>query len=187
MSDHSKDHVSALFEIEVCDENGKIVNSVSGVSDSFLQNFILLLQAAMGNAAVTIKDTAGTNRSCLGFSCLAATYGITNCNVVVGTGVTAVAPADYALAIQNLTMDYAPLILTPQPSAPVINGSNIESVVCRRTFNNNTGATINISELGIIVTSSAFPILILRDLLGVAIAVADHQTLHVTYTFRTAI
>ena len=187
MSDHSKDHVSALFELEVCDENGKVVHSTSGVSDSFLTNFILLLQAAMGNAAVAITDTSGVSRSCLGFSCLAATYSITNCNVVVGTGVTAVAPADYALAIQNLTMDYAPLILTPQPSAPVINGTNIESVVCRRTFNNNTGATINISELGIIVKSSTFPILILRDLLGVAVAVGDHQTLHVTYTFRTAI
>ena len=65
MSDHSKDHVSALFEIEVCDENGKIVNSVSGVSDSFLTNFILLLRAAMGNAAVAItfggRSTNDTN------------------------------------------------------------------------------------------------------------------------------
>lgn len=187
MVDHSKDHVSALYEIEVCDENGNVVESISGISDSFLQNFVLLLQAAMGNAAITVKDTAGVNRSCIGFSCLAATYGIKNCNIVVGTGVTAVTPTDYALAIQALTLEYAPLLLIPQPSTPVINGSNIESVVCRRTFNNNTGATINISELGIIVTSSTFPILILRDLLGAAIPVGDHQTLHITYTFRTAI
>jgi len=186
MPDHTKDHVSALFELEVCDEDGTVVNSVSGMSDSFLTNFILLLQAAMGNAAVAITDTSGVSRSCLGFSCVAATYGITNSSIVVGTGTNTVLPGNYALQAQNLTMEYAPLMLT-QPIAPSIVGSNIESMVCKRTFNNNTGATVNINELGICVISSTFSILILRDVLGVAVPVLDHQTLHVSYTFRTAI
>lgn len=183
---NDKDHVSALYEIQVCDAKGDVIYFEKGESKSFLKNFLLLLKAGMQNSVVSVIDLSGATRSCLGFSCLAGSYGIKNSNIIVGTGNSEVTPNDYALSNQIVAMRYAPLLITPQPTVPIVNGSNIESMMCKRTFYNNSGYTINVSELGIAVVSSTYSILILRDVIP-AVPVFNEQTLHIAYTFRTAI
>jgi hypothetical protein len=186
MINHDKDHVSALFDVKVIGEDGSVVQHVSGESDSFVQNFILLLQAAFRNSAVSMQDTSNTARSALGFSSYPTAYGVTNSHVVVGTGSTPVTPSDYKLESQNLTLEHVPVLLT-QPTTPVINGGFIESTMFRRTFNNRTGASVVISEIGVYVLYSSYSIMILRDILGSPVTVLNNQTLQVEYTIRTAI
>ena len=162
-----------------------MVNVVEQESDSFLQNFLLLLKAAFTGIAVSIPDTANVSRSCLGFSALAASYGITNSNIVIGTGNTAVTPTDYKLQNQITAMEHVPLLVV-QPTVPALNGSYIECMICSRSFNNRSGAEIDVNEIGICVIASTYSILILRDVVAM-IPVLDNQTIQVAYKFRTAV
>lgn len=186
MANHEKDHVAAILRVEVRDSEGNLVKSLEKESDSFLKNFLLLLQAGMRGTAVSIQDTGNTARSCLGFSGVAASYDITNASIIVGSDATPVSPTDYKLGSQITTLQHVPL-LTTQPTAPVTNGSYIESKMCERTFNNHTGAEIDVNEIGICVIASTFSILVLRDILGSTVPVLANQTMQVSYLFRTAI
>lgn len=186
MVDHRKDHISAFYVLKVIDSAGNVVKTVEAESDSFVRNFLLLLQAGFQNAAVSITDIAGTSRSCLGFSAPAATVGITNSSIVIGSGTTAVTPTDYKLASQITSLEHVQLLLT-QPTAPVLNGSNIESRMFRRSFNNRTGATVDVNEIGVYVIASTYSIMILRDVLGTPVSVANNQTLQIEYIVRTAV
>jgi len=186
MANHTKDHVSAILRIRVSDDQGGLVYQKEQESDSFLQNFLLLLQAGLRGTAVAVIDAGNVSRSCLGFSGLVTAYDVTNSNIVVGSGISPVTPADYKLANQIMTLQYVPPLVA-QPTTAVINGGYIESKMCDRTFNNHTDAEIDVNEVGICVIASNFQILILRDVLGSVVSVLPNQTLQVTYLFRTAI
>lgn len=185
MADHTKDHMTAILDLQVIDENGKVVKSLTQESDSFLANFLWLLRAGFVGSTVSVKDTTNTTRSCQGFSCEVSAYGVTNSNIIVGSGSAAVTPADYNLASQITTLEHVPLLLWPD--APSLSGSYIECKMCRRSFNNHTANTVTINEIGICVISSTYSILILRDILGSSISLLPNQTLQVGYTFRTAV
>jgi hypothetical protein len=186
MANHDKDHVTAILRVEIRDSDGVVVNTFEKESDSFLKNFLLLLQAGMKGTAVSIQDTGNTTRSCLGFSGAAASYDLKDVNIVVGSDNTPVSPTDYKLGSQITELEYVPL-LTAQPTAPAINDGYIESKMCERTFNNHTSGEIDVKEVGICVLSSSFSILILRDILATTVQVLPNQTMQVTYLFRTAI
>jgi hypothetical protein len=186
MADHRKDHISAFYNLKVVDSAGNVVKTVEAESDSFVRNFLLLLQAGFQNAAVATTDVNGVSRACLGFNSLAAAVGVTNSNIVVGSGTTPVTPSDYKLESQITFLEHVQLLLT-QPTAPVVNGSNIESRMFRRSFNNRTGAAVLVNEIGVYVISSTYSIMILRDVLGTSISVGNNQTLQIEYIVRTAV
>ncbi len=186
MADHDKDHVTAILRVEIRDSDGVVVKTFEKESDSFLKNFLLLLQAGMKGTAVSIQDTGNTTRSCLGFSGAAASYDLKDVNIVVGSDNTPVSPVDYKLGNQIMTLQYVPLLIA-QPTPPVTNDSYIESKMCERSFNNHTDAEVEVKEIGICVIASTFSILILRDILATAVQVLPNQTMQVTYLFRTAI
>lgn len=185
MVDHKKDHLSAAFVVRVLNPDGSIARESFHESDSFVRNFLLLLKAAFSGSAVNVIDTSNASRSCLGFQCEVSSYGVTNSNIVVGSGSTPVSPADYKLETQITALEHVPLLLYPTVPAQV--GSNIECTICRRSFNNHTQGQIDVREIGICVISSTYSILILRDVLGSAVPVLPNQTLQVDYKFRTAI
>lgn len=183
---HRQSQIDARFCLRVINEENNLVTEMYKKSDSFVRNFILLLQAAVNNTAVSVTDTSGTSRSCLGFNCTISTYGVTNSGIIVGTGTNPVSASDYNLQSQDLTLEYAPHLVS-QPASPIINGGYIESNIIIRSFNNKTATPVNISELGIVVTSSTYKVLILRDLLETPVTVNPNQTLLASYFFRTAI
>jgi hypothetical protein len=186
MSSHEKDHVSAVLRVQVFDGEGVVIYQREQESDSFLKNFLLLLQAGIQGTAVAILDTGNVSRSCLGFSGLVTDYNVTNCSIIVGSGIAPVTPIDYNLQSQITSLQHVPLLIS-QPTAPVTDGGYIVSKMCERTFNNQTSSEIDVNEIGICVISNGFSILILRDVLGAAVPVLPSQTMQVTYLFRTAI
>jgi hypothetical protein len=186
MANHDKDHVTAILKVEVRNSDGTLVRTFEKESDSFLENFLLLLRAGMRGSAVSIRDTEDILRSCLGFSGVVSGYDVRTANIVVGSDNGPVSPADYKLGNQITELQYVPLLID-QPTVPVTNGSYIESKICDRTFNNNTLGTIDVNEVGICVIASTFSILILRDVLDSTVRVLPNQTMQVTYLFRTAI
>jgi len=129
--------------------------------------------------------------------------------IVVGTGTTPPTASDYALEnqIANGTgsgqLNYGPHTFIPSPSgasqgnsattptAGLINVSgNVSSFEIQRTFTNNSGATITVSEVGIYTetytyaTTTVF-VMLIHDLLSSAISIPNGSTLTITYTIST--
>jgi len=129
-----------------------------------------------------------------------STYGI-----VVGTGTAPPKPTDYNLEsiIQNGTgsgqLIYGAHTLSPapnpgngenssQPSTGVLTPSgNTTSIQISRTFQNQSGASITVSETGIIAKNLAYEatavyVLIIHDLLSSPITIPNGGVMAITYT-----
>jgi len=116
-----------------------------------------------------------------------STYGI-----VVGTDDTAVTNADYALGTQ-LTEGTALGNITHGQmyyESTLVTGGNVDFVL-KRSFPNNTGSSITIKEAGIyiysLMSAAAYYHMIVRDVLGSAVVLADKCSLTVDYTWRTTV
>jgi len=136
-----------------------------------------------------------------------STYGI-----VVGTGTTPPTPNDYNLENQivngtgNGQLIYGHHIISP---APVSNGSsdiyittsaptsgllpvsgNTTSWKISRTFTNNSGASITVSEVGlmnyIILSPNSYNALLTHDLLSSPITIPNGGVMSVTYTISVS-
>jgi len=130
-----------------------------------------------------------------------STYGI-----VVGTGTTPPTPKDYILGNQivngtgNGQLVYGAHSVTPasgtsgiqagtsQPSTGVLTPSgNTTSFQISRTFTNQSGASITVSEVGIIAKvigegDNTITVLIIHDLLSSAITIPNGGVMGITYT-----
>lgn len=117
-------------------------------ANSLLKAFIQALSCQLAVANQTIKDTGGTDRDCpvnTGNLRTAAPAATTTYGIVVGTGETAVTMADNKLETQVFTN-----IAHALPSYLVENpDSSTWRIAITRAFTNNTGATVNIKEVGL--------------------------------------
>jgi hypothetical protein len=122
-----------------------------------------------------------------------------NIGIVIGTGNTAVTPQDYALGTKIAhggaasQMRYGGQeILAPTFSDP--NGS----MVLRRLFENASGGSITVNEVGIyapagykVYTSDyhyyCYEFCVARDVVSPGIAIADTEWLKVTYTVQITV
>lgn len=181
--------IGADYAIGVRDSHGRSVNAVNRESDSFVSNFTKLVESGMRNATVSVVDINGTSRSCRGFTCTTAASapGVTTNHIVVGDGVTPVAANDYKLEsqISGSVLSYAPSLIAPQ--IPFVDGDFIRSRVARRSFVNLTDDDVTINEIGIVVTSSTFPILILRDVVAESVVVPGEGGVDIEYVFKAAV
>jgi len=185
-----KPNIQVFYRISVRDDKtGKIVKKGRlRRSKSFVLQFLQIIQSNAFNANLTVKDTGGTNQTLipgLGGNMQGGvgdqTYGI-----VVGTGSTTVTNTDNKLATQIATgsgsgqLNYG---LESQVAAQVV-GANVD-YTNTRTFQNLSGATITINEIGLYVLTSASgqKYCIIHDL--ATQAVLNNQTATVTYTLRT--
>jgi hypothetical protein len=120
------------------------------------------------NRVAEIKETAGDN-----------TYGIQ-----IGTGTSGVNFDDYALgSIIGVGTGAGQMSYGAQGSIQGITVSgNTGSFILNRLMTNNSGATIDVTEIGIMAYSVGAVILLYRDTFS-AISVADGETLNAKITF----
>ncbi len=183
-------NIQILWKIQVKDDKtGKIVSTKKGKSKSLVLQFLQHIQVILFQANVTMKDTGGTNRSEPTVAPYGqpiagdATYGI-----VVGTGTTAVGNTDNKLTTQIAHGSGAAQLnygAESQVAAQVV-GANVD-YTHSRTFQNLSGATITITEIGMYVKDSTntWYFCWIHDL--ATQAVLNNQTATVTYTFRTTV
>jgi hypothetical protein len=111
----------------------------------------------------------------------------TNIGIVVGTGTTQMSPDDYALEAQIAEgtgtdqLNYGACTV----GAVTVDG-NISTVSVSRSFTNNSGADITISEVGLIVQPryGTGYILITRDVLTTPQVIAAGDTQPITLKIR---
>lgn len=196
--------IKLMLEIKVIDKNGNIIKIHKQHSHSFVENF-LLLQAniwsnSYGNYSYNYNfiDISGTstnlNNNTSGitsfsqFEAMNAPQNNNSYGIVVGTGTTPPTPSDYKLESQitNGTGEDQLGYGSMSFSTITLSG-NTSSISISRTFSNNSGATITITEVGIIISllnsnSTQDYVLIAHDLLSSAISVSNGNTLTINYT-----
>jgi len=134
-----------------------------------------------------------------------STYGI-----VVGTGTATPTPNDYNLGNKILNgkssgqLVYGSHSLSPAPGTSQLGPSsttpttgvltpsgNITSFQVSRTFQNQSGASITVSEVGIISNSVGYgfvtnPVLLIHDLLSSQITIPNNAVLTIVYTISVS-
>ena len=193
--------ISLHHRIKLIGKDGKVkYDSGEKKSDSFVKGFITSLMNLMSDGGITTNiyvDRGGVTRSGItkaswatsnipvGFVAPASfdTYGI-----IIGTGNTPVTASDIDLdtpiddGVAAGEMSHG-----AQTFVDVVeNGANLD-LSWSRSFSNSSGDTITIAEIGGGILVSGYRILILRDVLGVPVAVGDGEVIVVEYIWRTAV
>jgi hypothetical protein len=158
---------------KVFDKDGNIIFSKRKKAHSYVQALIGILDAQMAAASKTVKDTSGTNQT---FAVTSAAFranagaGITTYGIQVGTGTGAVVVTDYRIY---------PLIAQGIASGNLQYGANSVDTWAvvgtkaffnvSRTLANNSSGTVNITEVGLVVTDLYYFWLVERTLLSFSI------------------
>jgi len=202
-------NIDIRVEVKVIDKNGKIIKVHKQHSHSFVSNFASLLAMEMLNPYNTwnnlypFKDLSGTMQNINSNNAFAvqvltmldsandSTYGI-----VVGIGTATPTPQDYKLGSQiengtsNGQLVYSAHSISPPPTNLSISNNTISFQVSRQ-FTNQSGASITVSEVGIIAETNINNgsadgtndyILIIHDLLSSSVTVPNLSILQITYT-----
>jgi len=188
-------NIDMRLTITIKDKNGKIIKIHKQKSHSFVANFMYILGSFLADREYNFTDVSGSvqqyssNGSPLS-SILNANCGSPGqCGIVIGTGTATPTPNDYKLENQIINgtstgqMEYG----NPSFIQPNVNG-NTTSMVISQTFQNQSGASITVSEVGIIalINKNSAPsldyVLIVHDLLSSPITVANLSVLQITYT-----
>jgi len=188
-------NINIRLTITIKDKDGKIIKVHKQKSHSFVANFLYILGTFFMNQGINYTDITGSVTSfyiganinsefILNLNC--GSPG--NCGIVIGTGTATPTPGDYKLGnqIANGTgsgqMTYNSLSFTN----PTING-NTTTMTITQSFTNQSGASITVSEVGIIAETlnsngGTDYVLIVHDLLSSPITVANLSILQVIYT-----
>ena len=181
------------YLVEVTDKDGKVLQSFSGPSHSFVRQWYDLMSGFADNVSRVIKDTGGVNRVCApherGWRARAAAAE-TRYGHRVGKGTTPVTISDYALETpleEGTSLDqFEHGAVTYQK--PAVVGST-SSWWIRRSMLNSSGATITgIKEIGIYAyCASAYYMLGVRDVLPSAVYVPNGGAISVAYTIAVTV
>lgn len=181
------------YLVEVTDKDGKVLQSFSAPSRSFVRQWYDVMSAHCDNTNRTVKDTGGINRSGAPherswFAKAVATQ--TTWGHRVGKGTTAVTISDYAL---ETPLEEGTGLNQFEHGAvtygkPAVVGSTC-SFWLRRSMLNNSGSTITgIKEIGIYARVAAtYYMLGVRDVLPSAVYVPNGGAITVTYTFKVTV
>jgi len=180
--------INAFVKLTIKDtKTGKTLNTRRFKSRSYVLAFLDGLYNHFAQATHDIKDTAGDIQSEAAFNwhfdaktiATDDTYGI-----VVGTGNTAIAIADYALATQIAHGAGAGQLahMVSQFTAPETIADK-RRFLATREFINQSGGAITAEECGIYVQSGAPPYeyCVVRDLIAGGKLIPDTATLVVQY------
>lgn len=145
-------------------------------ANSLIKNWIQRIYSHWGYTAQNQTDTGGTSRSLSATTPFyaAATQNTTTYGIVVGTGTDAVTLADTKLQTQVTTNFYH--YSTSVGYEQFTTGSRI---VITRGFQNNTGDSVAIKEVGLYAITTSYYFLIDRTLKD--ITVPDDKGLNLTY------
>jgi len=191
-------NIDVKLTITVKDKDGKIIKVHKQKSHSFVANFMYLLGSLLADKQYNWTDISGSvqqynsgNMSLAGIldaNCSSWGASINNCGIVIGTGTATPTPGDYNLGnqIANGTGSGQMVYNNPSFSTPSVNG-NTTSMTITQSFQNQSGASITVTEVGIevlVYTNSGTNdhALIVHDLLSSPITVANLSILQITYT-----
>ena len=189
-----KSCIGIFYQLIVRDKNGKIVRKTRFKrSKSFVLQFLQLLEVQMYRSVdVSMKRDVGTMIAVADFaSNFDAEAAITDTTkgILVGTGTTPPTNIDYNMEtlIAHGTGATQLSYGATSKTTTVVVGANVDFILTR-TFNNGSGNTIHVTEVGIITLIGATPYygLMLHDTFT-AVPVLNGQTLTVNYTFRTTV
>ena len=183
--------IEAFYTLEVKDKNGKTVSKVTKPCKSFVLQFLQLLECQFyPSVNVTIKDTSNVGQSATdaqyNFNAEAGVTDVTK-GIVVGTGTTPVTSNDYVMetliahGVGATQLSYG---ATSKVTTAVV-GANVDFQLIR-TFNNGSGSTINVTEIGLYSVMVTWDVMLLHEIVTLT-AVTNGQTLTVTITFRTTV
>ena len=136
--------------------DGKLVKEHKQEANSLVGNFFgifafLSLGATGLPSGITVKDTGNTSRnSALSFYTFSAAATNSNFGIVVGTGNTAVAIGDYALATKIAHGTGATQLQYGAHTLGAITGTTSYAWTITRAFVNSSGGNIVIAETGLI-------------------------------------
>jgi len=201
---------NAYLTAIIRDSEGKVVKVHRQRSRSPTSNFILLMLPITyftnTNSSVTIKNTGGSTynyRPAINGNAQAISYPNNQNNsptyllmIQVGSGTQSNPYNAYSLASPTANGSGAGQLIYGQPSIPsniTVSGSEAYFTISQ-AFNNNSGSTITITEVGIIVriqtisvsgsSSTNFgQVLVWYDVLSSSISIPNGGTLVIYYTF----
>jgi hypothetical protein len=201
-----------FWEIEVKDKTGKLLKHYVTPAKSWLRQFITMLKGefatrhatSVGQGNVSVVDETGTARSyprhdtqSFSQACNLSTFadvGDVTQGIIVGTSDTPNSVTTYALGgkIAHGTGS-GQLVYNAETVEDVTNpsGNDLQFRITR-TFTNNSGATITVKEVGLLVkkidasiTSRSF--LVARDVLPSPVDVPDGATLTIRYVVKITV
>lgn len=153
--------IKAILTIEGRDQKGQLTFFEKKKANSFVRALIDLLfphiqQAIFGNGSQDISNTTRSPAVNTGNFAMNAAAGDVAKGIVVGTGTSAVTISDYALGTRIAhgnaasQLSYGAMSFTN----PTTSGST-RSFTMERTFTNNSGSQITITELGLYMIMGA--------------------------------
>ncbi len=206
-----------VLEITIWDRNHRIVDRFKVKIGSYLKNFALLLKSLIEASSVSVVNTAGETVTITGGDTAShssngdwLTHSLTmyladinspagddSYGIVIGNGTASVSPTDYALQskIPNGTGS-GQLSYDAHSFSPITSGGGVTSFSVVRSFANNSGGDISVSEVGIIIYHRLYEhddrigtvynetqyVLIIRDVFSTR-TVPDGGGITVKYTF----
>jgi len=192
--------IRATITFRITNPDGTVVKEWTEPAHSLNYNFGLFMDALWGSTTVSMTNTAGNGISVNGASggtmALTAASGNTAYGIVIGSGASAgstPSPTLYNLVAQipqgtsSGQIEYGAVSVSS-----VSQSGQTTSFTISRSFTNVSGATITVTEIGIVVLMTGWNMgayasgtyfLIAYDIPSSAISVQNGQTLTITYTF----
>jgi hypothetical protein len=184
------------YTVEVKNSDGKVLKRIRRISHSFTQGFGGAIEWWFtGNPQISISKASPSsggvnygmsNQWCMGYF-VGGGSGDDTTGIQVGSGTAKTTISDTSLGsvILNGTSSGQLEYGSTSVFAPTINTStNQATMQISRSFTNNSGANITVSEVGLVLnTPNNTPFLALHDLLPSPITVGNGQVLTVTYQF----
>jgi len=192
------DNIEVFLYVYNRDAEGSLTQRLIQRSDSFLPNFVGMLYSQMdaphlGNGTSgSGPNTSNTNGAFMsaytngdgleGFNTNASS-GDVSYGIQVGTGTTANSTSTYALSAQ-IANGTGSGQLSYGPHAYSWSAGSTSTSVSRGPFINNSGASITVSEVGLVWKSndSGYAFLMIRDVLSSSFTVANGSSFVAQYT-----
>jgi hypothetical protein len=201
-----------LWEIEVKDKTGKLLKRYETPAKSWLKQFIQILKGqfatrqstTVGNGNVNVVDESGTARGYPNQTTAPSGYNVNlstlgdvgdaSQGIIVGTSDTSNSLTTYALGgkITHGTGS-GQLVYNAETIEDVTNpsGNDLQFRITR-TFTNNSGATITVKEVGLLVrvydtSNNPRSFLVARDVLPSPVDVPDGATLTIRYVVKITV
>ena len=192
--------ITLVYKLTIRDRRGRIIRRIRRrQARSFVIAFLLHLQGAWDRISINITDIGNVVRSVYFPGSVVENWmnadgplGDANYGPVVGSGTTAPAPANYKLETQ-IAHGNGVGQLSHQETA--VDDVSIGATTCilriRRNFNNNSGAPVDIKEIGLYCWSrfaiGAAYFCLIRDVLAATFSVPAGGTAQLEYALTTTV